>query len=554
MLEAELQLSEDQIKSFFVLYFRKQMALTEALRLSGVQDEEEMLRLLSQRLKMPLLSRGDYPENPMFLEGLSTRFLQKHSCLPIDLRDGHVVVAVNDPLDASLISILERHYAGRTLELAIGKRDDLDAVIERLYGADNEEDRDDMHDGSSSESFEDDLEQLRDLAREAPIVRRVDFLINKALDMRASDIHFEPSEEGLVVRCRVDGILHILDQTPVTMRAAIISRLKLMADLDIAERRLPQDGSIKWRSAGRVIDIRLSTAPTLYGESVVLRLLSKESAAFTLEGLGMIPDQLTIMESLINRANGMIFVTGPTGSGKTTTLYAVLQRIKDETKKIITVEDPVEYKIDGINQIQVKPQINLTFANALRSLVRQDPDVLLIGEVRDAETANIAIESALTGHLVLSTLHTKDAPGAVTRLRELGLESFLIADSMLAILAQRLVRVLCKECRTPYEADFIEMEHLRNGLPDLPEHMILYRPREGGCEACSFTGFRGREGIFEIMPMTEEIRSSIVGGSDAGSLAALARKQGYVSMLHDGYRKVVEGKTTITEILRVTSV
>jgi general secretion pathway protein E len=488
----------------------------------------------------------------MFLEGLSIRFLQKHSCLPLDMRDGHMVIAVNDPLDASLISILDKHYAQRKIELALGKRDDIDAVIERLYGSEDE-DRELKAEGSSGEVFEDDLEQLRDLAREAPIVRRVDFLINKALDMRASDVHFEPSEEGLVVRCRVDGILHVLDQAPAGMRAAIISRLKLMADLDIAERRLPQDGSIKWRSWGRVIDIRLSTAPTLYGESVVLRLLSRESAAFTLEGLGMSREQLNVMQGLITRANGMVLVTGPTGSGKTTTLYAVLQRIKDETKKIITVEDPVEYKIDGINQIQVKPQINLTFANALRSLVRQDPDVLLIGEIRDAETANIAIESALTGHLVLSTLHTKDAPGAVTRLRELGLESFLIADSMLAVIAQRLVRRLCAECRVPYEADFIETEHLSKVLAEIPENPILHRPRESGCEACSFTGFRGREGIFEILPMTEEIRSAIVAGSDAGSLGKLARSQGYVSMIHDGYRKVLDGKTTITEILRVTS-
>jgi general secretion pathway protein E len=501
---------------------------------------------------MPLLSRGDYPENPMFLEGLSIRFLQKHSCLPVDMRDGHMVIAVNDPLDASLISILDKHYAQRKIELALGKRDDIDAVIERLYGSEDE-DRELKAEGSSGEVFEDDLEQLRDLAREAPIVRRVDFLINKALDMRASDVHFEPSEEGLVVRCRVDGILHVLDQAPAGMRAAIISRLKLMADLDIAERRLPQDGSIKWRSGGRVIDIRLSTAPTLYGESVVLRLLSRESAAFTLEGLGMSREQLNVMQGLITRANGMVLVTGPTGSGKTTTLYAVLQRIKDETKKIITVEDPVEYKIDGINQIQVKPQINLTFANALRSLVRQDPDVLLIGEIRDAETANIAIESALTGHLVLSTLHTKDAPGAVTRLRELGLESFLIADSMLAVIAQRLVRRLCAECRVPYEADFIETEHLSKVLAEVPENPVLHRPRDSGCEACSFTGFRGREGIFEILPMTEEIRSAIVAGSDAGSLGKLARSQGYVSMIYDGYRKVLDGKTTITEILRVTS-
>jgi len=523
------------------------------MQVSGVHDEDDVLRLLSQQLSMPVLSRGDYPETPMFLQGLSVPFLKKHACLPLDVQDGCVIVAMNDPLDAGLISLFERHFEGKVVELRMGKREDLDAVIERLYGETGTEEADGIASGAASAGLEEDLEELRDLAREAPIVRRVDFIINKALDVRASDVHFEPGENGLTMRCRVDGVLHVLDETPVSMRAAIISRLKLMADLDIAERRLPQDGGFRWRSAGRDIDVRLSTAPTLHGESVVLRLLSKESSAFSLKSLGMAEDQLAAMEDLVGRANGMILVTGPTGSGKTTTLYAVLQRIKDATKKIITVEDPVEYKIPGINQIQVKPQINLTFANALRSIVRQDPDVLLIGEIRDAETAQIAIESALTGHLVLSTLHTKDAPGAVTRLRELGMESFLIADSLIAVVAQRLVRVMCSKCRTPYEADEASTELLRGVLPEVHEPLVLHRPGPGGCEACGFTGFRGREGIFELLPVMGAIRSAIVSGSDAGSLAELARGHGYQSMLADGYRKVLEGKTTVTEIMRVTS-
>lgn len=548
---AELNLSEGQAERFLSLYLGEQLPLWDVCKMVGIQ-ESPILEVLAGAIGVPLLKREDYPEQPVLLDGVSMRFLQKHCCLPLESMGEHLRVAIADPLDLCLVSLLERHFEDRNISLALGTSEDIGTSIDRLYGEDVESESDQAG-KQGGELFEESLEHLRDLASEAPIVRRVDFLLNKALDLRASDVHFESTEQGLEVRCRVDGILHSLDAAPPNMRSAVISRLKLMAGLDIAERRLPQDGSIKWRSSGRITDIRVSTAPTLYGESVVLRLLSSESAKYELDSLGFREDQNAALHGLITQANGMILVTGPTGSGKTTTLYAILQRIKDETKKIITVEDPVEYKIDGINQIQVKPQINLTFANALRSLVRQDPDILLIGEIRDAETANIAIESALTGHLVLSTLHTKDAPGAITRLRDLETESFLIADSVLAVLAQRLVRVMCPNCRQSYVPDDSERAVLRKVLGELQDIPKLYRPLENGCEACGFTGYHGREGIFEILLMDDAVRSMVISGSDAGSIARAAKENGYRSMLAHGYEKVLAGRTTISEILRVTT-
>ena len=414
-----------------------------------------VLRIISQNTELPLLEREDYPEKPVLLEGVSMSFLRKHAILPIQIESGSVRVVVNNPFNLPVLNIIGSYFAGMEVNLCLGQREEIRTAIDRLYGEAAREAEALSRDGDGlplTDGFEEDLEHLRGLAQEAPIVRLVNVLISRALDMRASDIHFEPFERSFQVRARVDGVLFDLDQPPKTMQAAIISRLKLMANLNIAERRLPQDGKIKLRFGNREVDIRVSTVPTIYGESIVLRLLAQEGVDYNLATLGMHPEHLAYLQELIERPFGMILVTGPTGSGKTTTLYGVLKKLNSVARKILTVEDPVEYQINGINQIQVKPQIDLTFANALRSLVRQDPDVLLIGEIRDKETAGIAIESALTGHLVLSTLHTNDAPGAITRLRDIGIESFLMADSLLAIMAQRLVRVLCPHCRQPYEA------------------------------------------------------------------------------------------------------
>ncbi len=551
--QQEFNLHDEQVRQLQISFFIEGIPLMDAFENIAITDEGRILRVLAKNLQIPLLEREDYPEKPVLLEGVSMFFLRKHAVLPIQVDSGKVRVVVSNPLNLPVINILGGYFSGMKLSLCVGQREEIRTAIDRLYGTAAREAEALSKDGISinSDGFEEDLEHLKGLAQEAPIVRLVNVLISRALDMRASDIHFEPFERTFQVRARVDGVLFDLDQPQKTMQSAIVSRLKLMANLNIAERRLPQDGKIKIRFGNREVDIRVSTVPTIYGESVVLRLLSQEGVDYNLANLGMDPKDLDYIEALIERPYGMILVTGPTGSGKTTTLYGVLKKLNSVTRKILTVEDPVEYQISGINQIQVKPQIDLTFANALRSLVRQDPDVLLIGEIRDKETADIAIESALTGHLVLSTLHTNDAPGAITRLRDIGIESFLMADSLLAILAQRLVRLLCPHCKTEYEARDVDRQRISEVIPDLPPHLSLYQNK--GCDRCGYTGFKGRQAIFEVLPISDAIRSAIVAGKDAGSISHTAYQTGYRPLVHHGFIKVVNGMTTLSEVLRVTS-
>lgn len=548
----EFGLQDEQVKALRSYFFVEGLPLMDSFENIAVTDEGRILRVLSKHLGIPLLEREDYPEKPVLLEGVSMFFLRKHAVLPIQLGGGSVRVVVNNPLNIPIINILSSYFSGMEMNLCIGQREEIRTAIDRLYGTAARE-AEAMSEGVTigMDGFEEDLEHLKGLAQEAPIVRLVNVLISRALDMRASDIHFEPFERSLQVRCRVDGVLFDLDQPQKSMQPAIISRLKLMANLNIAERRLPQDGKIKIRFGNREVDIRVSTVPTIYGESVVLRLLQQEGVEYNLSNLGMEARGLEYIEGLIERPFGMILVTGPTGSGKTTTLYGVLKKLNSVTRKILTVEDPVEYQINGINQIQVKPQIDLTFANALRSLVRQDPDVLLIGEIRDKETADISIESALTGHLVLSTLHTNDAPGAITRLRDIGIESFLMADSLLAVMAQRLIRLLCPHCKEPFEARDVDLKRIGDIIPNLPASLTLYQNK--GCDRCGYTGFKGRQGIFEILPINEPVRSAIVAQKDAGSIAQIAAGFDYRPLVHHGFRKVIEGLTTLSEVLRVTS-
>ena len=550
--QQEFNLPEEQKRLLQQSFFVECLPLMDAFENIAITDEGRILRVMAKHLGIPMLEREDYPEKPVLLEGVSMFFLRKHAVLPIQVESGRVRVVVNNPLNLPILNIVSSYFGGMELILCIGQREEIRTAIDRLYGTAAREAEEQSRDGISiGDGFEEDLEHLKGLAQEAPIVRLVNVLISRALDMRASDIHFEPFERSFQVRCRVDGVLFDLDQPQKTMQSAIVSRLKLMANLNIAERRLPQDGKIKIRFGNREVDIRVSSVPTIYGESVVLRLLAQESVEYDLANLGIDSKDLAYVENLIERPYGMILVTGPTGSGKTTTLYGVLKKLNTVTRKIITVEDPVEYQINGINQVQVKPQIGLTFASALRSLVRQDPDVLLIGEIRDKETADIAIESALTGHLVLSTLHTNDAPGAITRLRDIGIESFLMADSLLSIMAQRLIRVLCPYCKTEYSAREEDRNRIGELLPDLPPSLTLYRNK--GCERCGYTGYKGRQAIFEILPVNESVKSLIVAGKDAGSISRTAFELGYRQLAHHGFRKVVEGVTCLSEVLRVTS-
>jgi general secretion pathway protein E len=396
---------------------------------------------------------------------------------------------------------------------------------------------------------EENVDHLRDMASEGPVIRLVNLIITRAIELRASDIHFEPFEEQFRVRYRVDGVLHDVESPPKRLQAAIVSRVKIMAKLNIAERRLPQDGRIMLRVKGKEIDFRVSSIPTIYGESIVLRILDKSSIVLDIEKLGFPPDTMQGFAELIQKPHGIILVTGPTGSGKTTTLYCVLQKINSPDKKIITVEDPVEYQLRGINQIQVKASIGLTFANSLRSIVRQDPDVILIGEIRDAETAEIAIHSALTGHLVLSTLHTNDAPSAMTRLIDMGMEDYLLSSTIIGILAQRLVRVACPDCREPYSPNPMILKEMKLDGEDLSHSNII---DVRGCESCSHTGYWGRMGIFEFLKVTDDVQKLILGKKDANIIKEAARKEGMRTLREDGWLKVKQGMTTVSEVLRVT--
>jgi general secretion pathway protein E len=395
---------------------------------------------------------------------------------------------------------------------------------------------------------EDDIEHLKDLASEAPVIRLVNQIIQRAVESRASDIHIEPFADELKVRYRVDGILQEVSSPAARSTAAIISRVKIMAKLNIAERRLPQDGRIPLRVQGKELDLRVSTVPTMFGESVVMRLLDKESVRFDFDALGFDGSPRDRLEAILEIPYGILLVTGPTGSGKSTTLYTALSRLNTEARKIITVEDPVEYQLPGINQIQVKPQIGMTFAGALRSIVRQDPDIIMVGEMRDLETARIAVQSALTGHVVLSTLHTNDAASGVTRLLDMGVEDYLLTSTINGILAQRLVRRLCPKCRDPYRPLpelAAKLERVAGGA----EEITLYRA--GGCEDCNGTGYRGRLVITEVLNMTDPIRRAVLEHATATEIQRVAIGEGMLTMYEDGLRKAVEGRTTMEEVLRV---
>jgi general secretion pathway protein E len=506
---------------------------------------------LSAQLDLPIVLGTDYPDLPVLEERVAVRFIKEAKALPLREDAEQLVLAMADPRDEYVINAF--HLVTRRQIIArLAVPSELDAAFERLYGS-----------GKSSmdqivgevetreeEGGNEDLQQLKDLASEAPIIRLVSLIISHALEARASDIHIEPFENRFIVRYRVDGVMHEVESPPRRFSAAVISRIKIMASLDIAERRLPQDGRIKLRIQGKEIDLRVSTVPTMHGESVVMRILDKSGTTLDFTALGFDPDVLQRFMDVLMQPHGILLVTGPTGSGKTTTLYTALDKLNNPDLKILTVEDPVEYQMEGINQIQVKPQIGLTFANALRSIVRQDPDVIMIGEIRDLETAQIAVQSALTGHMVLSTLHTNDAASTVNRLLDMGMDDYLLTSTVNGILAQRLVRTLCSHCRETYPA-----------LPEVVRDMQLKRYtsadpvmlcRSVGCEQCGGTGYKGRLSIVELLVMSDAIRSLVMRHVTAGEIRQQAIAEGMQTMYENGLRKAVEGTTTIEEVLRVT--
>jgi general secretion pathway protein E len=503
----------------------------------GFVAARDVLGALSDQLGVPVVTIDERPVSSPETENLPARFLRQFRCLPVALHDHTVRLAMADPLDFETISAV-RNYTGLKVEPALAAEQEILDAIDRYYG---QAERVEGETGEDGAAANEDLEHLRDMASEAPVIRLVNAMIASAVEKRASDIHIEPFEKEFRVRYRVDGVLYPQEPPPREMKAAIISRVKLMAKLNIAERRLPQDGRIKIKTIGREVDLRVSTLPTLYGESVVMRLLDRSAGDFyDLHKLGFDEAMLARMKHFTSLPHGIFLVTGPTGSGKSTTLYSALKLINLTDKKIITIEDPVEYQMDGINQIHVNPQIGLTFAAGLRHIVRQDPDVIMVGEIRDRETADIAIRSALTGHFVYSTLHTNDAPSAISRLTDMGVENYLITSSVVAVLAQRLVRVICKHCRRP------------DGMRLTPTGDLIETFRGAGCEACFGSGYSGRLGIFELMELNDEIRGLIMKNADASDLTQIARRNGMRNLREDGWLKVAAGSTTADEVLRVT--
>jgi len=532
----------------------KGRTLADAIRSLGLVPETDLSRAVAEAVGLPWIGEvrpGEIPD--AWTRAVPIPFARGHRLLPVGEDGDRIVVALVDPDDLDALNDL-RVLLGRPLRPVIAPADAIQHAINRAYeqGSDRaEEIMEELADGGL-DSLAQELEEPRDLldaSDEAPVIRLVNGILFQAVKDRASDIHIEPFEREIQIRYRIDGVLYPVLTPPKPLQAPITSRIKVMAGLDIAEKRLPQDGRIRIKIAGKDIDIRVSVLPTAFGERVVMRLLDKSAVLLDLEELGLGGDRLEVFKKLIRRPHGILLVTGPTGSGKTTTLYAALSRINSRDINIITVEDPIEYQLEGIGQIQVNPKIELTFAAGLRSILRQDPDVIMVGEIRDAETAEIAIQASLTGHLVFSTLHTNDAAGAMTRLVEMGLEPFLVSSSILAVLAQRLVRVLCPACREAYEpppqalVDLgVDQEALRG--------RSLYRPV--GCPQCRHTGYRGRTGIYELLVVNDTVRDLVMQGANSVTIKEEARRQGMLTLREDGVAKVLRGITSAEEVLRVT--
>ena len=492
----------------------------------------------------------DYPLETPLPNHVSLRFLKQFHVIGLHHTDQTIHVAVMDPENRFVLEALQL-ATGKPIIAKVGLMSEIDAALELQYGEGKSQMDKLFANLETDEIGEEDLEHLKDMASEAPVIKMVNLIMQRAIESRASDIHIEPFEQRLKVRLRVDGVLQNIDAPPVTSTAAVLSRIKIMAKLNIAERRLPQDGRIKLQMLGKELDLRVSTIPTLYGESVVIRLLDKEATVLDFKALGFAGRQYEKFVEVLSQPHGIILITGPTGSGKSTTLYTALKQLNTAERKIITVEDPVEYQLEGINQIQAKPQIGLNFAAALRSIVRQDPDVIMIGEMRDIETARIAVQSALTGHLVLSTLHTNDAAGGVTRLLDMGLEEYLLSSTVNGILAQRLVRKLCPHCKTAYPVDSTLAEELKLRHFQPEGDLVLYKAT--GCQACNGLGYKGRMSIIEFLVMTDPIRRLIMTHAEAGEIQRLAISEGMLTMYEDGLVKALQGLTTLEEILRVTT-
>ena len=523
--------------------------LVRALVAQGIVSEAQFASALAEKLNLPFVELVEYQVDRVAISVVPASVCRRYSVLPIAIEDGRMLLAMVDPGNVFALDDV-RAAARMSVMPVVAEKSDLLAAIERYYRADGElsdltstleEESGPVESDGLGEAVDDDV----------PIVRFVNLIVSQAIQDRASDIHIEPAERDLRVRYRIDGVLHEMQRAPKSIQNGVISRLKIMSDIDIAERRKPQDGRMSVMHAGRKIDLRVATLPTVWGEKIVMRILDNAESDMKLSDLGLLERNAEAYRSSYTKPYGMILVTGPTGSGKSTTLYTTLHTVSRPEINVITVEDPVEYRMAGINQVQVNPKAGLTFASALRSILRSDPDVVLLGEIRDHETAQIAIEASLTGHLVLSTLHTNDAPSAVTRLTEMGIEPFLVGSALDCVVAQRLARRLCSRCKVEYQPEAKDLINLRVGYDPSTPVPILHQPV--GCTHCSNTGYRGRIAIHELMIVSEEIERLAVARASAAEIARAAREQGMLTLREDGWSKAKLGYTSIEEILRVVA-
>jgi type IV pilus assembly protein PilB len=539
--------TQQQLAEAYEEHQRAGRALGRVLVEKGVLTESQLVAALAQQIGLKFVDLSDFPVDGAAIASVPPAVCRRYNALPIGYEDGRLMVAMSDPANVFAIDDI-RSITGAEVKPVVATKSDVTAAINRYHRVDG--DLDDLTMSMETEE-DDDLSNIKEVVEDAPIVKFVNLLITQAIQDRASDIHIEPTERDLRVRFRIDGVLHEIMRSPKNIQSGVVSRLKIMAEINIAERRIPQDGRLSVTTNGKKIDLRVATLPCVWGEKVVMRVLDNSTAMLKLSDLGFADDNYERYAQSFTKPYGMMLVTGPTGSGKSTTLYATLNIVSRPEINVITVEDPVEYRIPGINQVQTNPKAGLTFASALRSILRSDPDVVLIGEVRDHETAQIAIEAALTGHLVLSTLHTNDAPSAITRLTEMGIEPFLVGSALDCVLAQRLARRLCTKCREAYtpEPDTLMAARFpwHEGM-DLP---TIYRAI--GCSACSKTGYRGRLALHEVMPISEEIERLTVERASAVEIGRVAREQGMATLRDDGMAKVMAGVTTLEEILRVVA-
>jgi len=508
----------------------------------GLISEDALARALAAALGLPVIEPERFPAEAVAAAHISPAFLHDRRALPLWHENGRMVVALANPFDEDAVAGLA-FATGLPVTPVVARGGDIDAAIDQLYRAEPA--------GEVEEEIDDaDLERLKDLVSDAPVIRAVNRLIADAVDARASDIHLEPTDDRLAVRFRIDGMLREMPSKPAAMRAPIVSRIKVMANLNIAERRLPQDGRLRLTVRGHEIDLRVATAPSIHGESVVMRILDRSNLSLDPKTLGFGPDLEAQFLAALAQPHGIMLVTGPTGSGKTTTLYAALAHLNAPDRKLTTIEDPIEYRLPGVVQSQINPTIGYTFSTALRSFLRQDPDVMMVGEIRDTETAQIAVQAALTGHMILSTLHTNTAAGAVTRLLDMGVEPFLLSSVLTGVLAQRLVRRLCPHCREPYEADAALIERLGIDQHESGPH-TFYRPV--GCPRCKNSGYAGRMAVFEFIRIDRDIAALILHRADTRAIADQAARTGYGTLRADGIAKARAGLTALEEVLRVAS-